>query len=642
MKQLSLESKIKQIYDNPVGGDILDKLLLGLGKSKRWITNPIVSHIKLKYIKKLTKNRLSSSFYETFLQLLNEAEEKVMDQEGPIEHKWWKESIVYQIYPRSFKDSNGDGIGDIRGIIEKLDYLKELGVDVLWLSPIYDSPNDDNGYDIRDYYKIMNEFGTMEDFDELLKGVHSRGMKLIMDLVLNHTSDEHRWFKEALAHPDSPYRDYYYFRKSKKDGEPPNNWCSYFSGPAWVYYEKQDEWAMHLFSPKQMDLNWENEKLRKEIYQMINWWLEKGVDGFRLDVINYISKREGLPDGDEFIKQLMEYGGVEHYFYGPKLHNYLREMREETFSKYDVFAVGETPGIGVEMGKQLTASERKELDMFFSFDHLETPGHKRFEPYRYDLNYLKQFWIQSMRRYGSNCWPTLFLENHDNPRMISKVDPSPEYRVALGKMLGMLQLTLRGTPFIFQGQELGLINKDFRSIEEFRDIESINLYHELIKKMSKEEALKIILSGSRDHARTPMPWSNERYAGFMSQDGSKVTESFKAQIPWIGMDEDYKLYNVESELKDETSIYHFYRSLIQFRKKTPALIYGSFKVLDESVKDLFTYVRKLEGERYYIECNLSDHCIKRIKKITGFKRLLSNYKLPYDVLRPYEANLYQF
>lgn len=627
--RLTLESQIREVYDNPVGHDILNKLLLQMGKSTWLITNPIAGRLKLKTVARLVKNSLDGAFFETFLQLLNESEEKVVSSELEPLHKWWKEGIVYQIYPRSFKDTNGDGIGDLRGIIEKLDYLKTLGVDILWLSPIYDSPNDDNGYDIRDYHQIMKEFGSMADFDELLEAVHERGMKLIMDMVLNHTSDEHKWFQEALKNPDSKYKDYYFFRPSKDKDTPPNNWDSFFSGSAWNYYEKINQWALHLFSKKQMDLNWENAHLRQDIYTMLRAWLDKGVDGFRLDVINYISKRDGLPAGNASIKALMDFGGVEHYFYGPKLHEYLREMRQQAFSRYDVFTVGETPGIGIEMGKQLIASSRKELDMVFSFDHLETPGHKRFEDYRYDLNALKKFWTQQIKDYGNECWPTLFIENHDNPRMISKVNPDPNYRLVLGKLLAMLQLTLKGTPFIFQGQELGLINKDFHHIEDFRDIESINLYKQLISTMSEEEAMKIILSGSRDHARTPMPWNDGVNAGFSIGN------------PWIGMDGDYKSYNVQREIEDEDSIYHFYITLIAIRKQNVALVYGKYEVMDEKVKDLFTYTRNLDGHQYYIECNLSDHSLKRLRQVDGLQRVLSNYKTEDKVLRPYEANLYQ-
>ena len=629
VKTLGFQSRIKEIYDNPVGKDVLGKLMMQMGKSERLITNPIIRNLRLKTVAKLTHKFIDREFYKTFLQLLNEAGPAVKPYTAPIEEKWWKEKVIYQIYPRSFNDASGDGVGDLKGIILKLDYLKELGVDVIWLSPIYDSPNDDNGYDIRDYYEIMQEFGTMADFDELLKAVHQKGMKLIMDLVINHTSDEHEWYQKATSDPQSSYKDYYIFRKGKNQEAPPNNWTSYFSGSAWKYEKQLGQWGLHLFSSKQMDLNWDNESLRKDIYAMINWWLDKGIDGFRLDVINYISKREGLPEGNKTIGKMMGYYGVEHYFYGPHLHEYLQEMRRETFDKYDVFTVGETPGAGIEMSKQLTAKERKELDMVFSFDQLEMPGHERFEAYQYDLNYLKHYLIKWMKNYGNNCWMALFHENHDNPRMISKVDTTPQHRVVLGKLLGMLQLTLKGTPFIYQGQELGLINKEFKKIEELKDIESLNLYKELVKTVGEKEAFNKVLSGSRDHARVPMPWNASKNGGFTTG------------TPWITGDEDYKTYNVEAEQQDEHSVYHFYRKLIALRKNSKTLIYGDVKIVDEKIQDLFTYYRSLDGQHFFIECNLSNHCIRRVKKVTGYELVLSNYKSLYEVLRPYEANLYR-
>lgn len=625
---LTLNSKVKEVYENPIGHDIIYKLLLEMNKSEKLITNPLVGSIKLKTLKKLTKNQIDGSFYDTFLGLLNSEQDIPSMSKEPIKEKWWKEAVIYQIYPRSFKDSNGDGIGDLRGILEKIDYLKSLGVNVIWLSPIYDSPNDDNGYDIRDYYKIMEEFGTMEDFNEVLKVVHSKGMKLIMDLVVNHTSDEHQWFQEALTKEDSPYEDYYKFEVSS-DNNPPNNWTSCFSGSAWNYYKEKDKWALHLFSKKQMDLNWENESLRKDIYKMINWWLEKGIDGFRLDVINYISKVPGLPQGNEGVGELMGYYGVENYFYGPNLHKYLKEMRAETFDKYKAFTVGETPGVGMEMSKLLTSDYRKELDMIFSFDHLETPGHEKFDIYNYDLNYLKEYMIDWMENYGNNCWMSLFYENHDNPRMISKVNKEPKFRIVLGKLLALLQFTLKGTPFIFQGQELGLINKDFKSMDDFRDIETINKYDELLKIMDKESAFKKILAGSRDNSRTPMQWNNDINGGF-----SKGT-------PWIMNDEDYKTINAEAELKEKDSILNFYKQVIALRKDNKALIYGEFKVINPKKKDLFTYYREYEGKRFYVECNLSSNEVKRCSKVDGYKLLLSNYKERNTVLRAYEANIYE-
>lgn len=617
---LTKNSRIKELYSNPIGRDIVNKILLQMNISKKAVTNPIVANLKIKALPKLLK--LDDGVVDTLLTLLNGEQDIPRNETTPIQKAWWKEAVFYQIYPRSFQDSNGDGIGDLKGIIYRLDYLKELGIDAIWLSPIYDSPNDDNGYDIRDYHKIMTEFGTMEDFEQLLKETHNRGMRLIMDLVINHTSDEHKWYQKAIKEPDSKYGDYYIFR------DQPNNWTSFFSGSAWNYVEERKQYALHLFSKKQMDLNWENEELRKDIQDMISWWLNKGVDGFRMDVINYISKRSGLPNGNESIGQLMEYYGVEHYFYGPRLHEYLHELKDKVYKPYQAFSVGETPGIGMEMSKLLTADYRDELDMIFSFDHLETPGHTRFDDYQYDLNYLKQYMIDWMENYGNHSQPSLFYDNHDNPRMISKINPDPRYRDVLAKLLAVIQLTLRGTPFIYQGQELGMVNQNFQSMKDLRDVESLNLYDELCKTMSEEEAFRKVLAGSRDHARTPMQWNNQLYAGFSSHE------------PWIRMDDDYKQYNVETQRKDDNSILRFYQKLIALRKDYPVIYYGDTNVTNKKVKNLFTYYRNDETGTLYIESNLSPYELKR-KKLPEGRCLLSNYSEgSTTLLRPYESNIW--
>jgi oligo-1,6-glucosidase len=620
---LTKKSRIKDVYANPIGRDIIDRVALQLNINKKFITNPIIGNLRLKTLPKILKRQLNGGFVDVMLNLLNTEQETPMSDDGQIKKAWWKEAVFYQIYPRSFKDSNGDGIGDLQGIISKLDYIKELGIDAIWLSPIYDSPNDDNGYDIRDYNKIMSEFGTMDDFEELLMEVHKRDMRLIMDLVVNHTSDEHEWYQKAVQEPDSKYRDYYIFQDQS------NNWTSFFSGSAWNYVEERQQYALHLFSKKQMDLNWENQNLRYEIYEMVKKWLEKGVDGFRLDVINYISKRSGLPEGNEDIGSIMGYYGAEHYFYGPRLHEYLHEMKENVFSPYNAFSIGETPGVGMEMSKLLTADYRNELDMVFSFDHLETPGHTRFDDYRYDLSYLKSNMIHWMENYGNHCQPSLFYENHDNPRMISKISSDPQYRNVLGKLLAVIQLTLRGTPFIYQGQELGMINQNFQAITELRDVESLNLYEKLCKTMGKEEAFAKILAGTRDHARTPMQWSNQKYAGFSTGE------------PWIMMDEDYKNCNVESQLQEEDSILRFYQKLLAFRKEHGVINYGEVLFADQKEKDLFVYYRKDETETLYIEMNLSSYNKKRKKYPKGIC-LLSNYaEVSQAFLRPYEASIWK-
>lgn len=621
---LTLNNRIKDIYANPIGHDIIRRLLLQMAHSESIIKNPIIANLKLKTLPKLSRGCVDKNFLDTILELLNSEPDTPLKDDCSIASAWWKEAVFYHIYPRSFKDSNGDGIGDLCGILEKLDYIKQLGVDALWLSPIYDSPNDDNGYDIRDYRKIMSEFGTMEDFDELLEGIHSRGMRLIMDLVVNHTSDEHEWFKTAINKPDSKFGDYYIFRNET------NNWTSFFGGSAWKYIEECKQYALHLFSNKQMDLNWENQDLRSEIKEMVQWWLEKGVDGFRMDVVNYISKRKELPAGNEKIGELIGFYGVEHYFYGPHLHEYLHELKSEVFAPFGAFSVGETPGIGMEMGKLLTADYREELDMIFSFDHLETPGHVRFDDYKYDLNYYKEYMINWMENYGSHCQMSLFYENHDNPRMISKIDPDPVFRDVLAKLLAVMQFTLRGTPFIYQGQELGMVNKCFSSIDQLRDVESLNLYAELCSTMSEADAFKKVLAGTRDHARTPMQWASRNYAGFSDVE------------PWIGMDNDCKICNVEAQTADESSICSFYRKLILLRRTHAALIYGDIEIVNKNIKNLFTYFRRDQNETFYIECNLSRKERKRKDKLKGAIPVISNYKEVSEIkLSPYEAVIWK-
>lgn len=621
---LTLNSRVKDVYKHPIGRDIIRKILLQMGRSDRLADNPIVGSIKLKTLPVLTMGYIDNDFIGTLLELLNSESDIPKTDNSITRPAWWKEAVFYQIYPRSFKDSNGDGIGDLRGIIEKLDYLKTLGIDAIWLCPVYDSPNDDNGYDIRDYHKIMSEFGTMEDFDDLLDAVHSHGMRLIMDLVVNHTSDEHEWFKKAISEPDSRYGDYYFFR------DEPNNWTSFFGGSAWKYIRERGQYALHLFSQKQMDLNWDNPDVREEVSDMVSWWLEKGVDGFRMDVINYISKRKGLPQGNGKIGALMEYYGVEHYFYGPHLHEYLNKLKVKAFTPYGAFSVGETPGIGMEMSKLLTADYRDELDMVFSFDHLETPGHVRFDDYRYDLNYYKKYMIDWMENYGSQCQMSLFYENHDNPRMVSKVNPDPAYRDVLAKLLAVMQLTLRGTPFIYQGQELGMINQNFASINELRDVESLNMYEELRKTMSETEAFRKILAGARDHSRTPMQWTDSRFAGF------SVAE------PWIGPDGDYKTCNAEQQIADEISVLNFYRMLITIRKEHNALVYGDIKTVNKNERDLFRYYRTDRNEIFYIECNLSSKAKRRKGSLPDGNRIIANYPdVSEHRLAPYEAVVWQ-
>lgn len=641
MPEITMKSTLKEVYARPVGHDVIKKILL-TADVPEWILTKAAGGISLKTAAKLAGKVLDEAFWETFLALVNlerDDPRKLPDMEKAArqtagarngagaagKRQWWKEAVFYQIYPRSFADADGDGVGDLRGIIGKLDDLKRFGVDALWLSPVYDSPNDDNGYDIRDYQKILAEFGMMEDFDALLEGAHARGMRLIMDLVVNHTSDEHRWFTEAVRDPKGPYHDYYLFRKSG-DGSPPNNWTSFFgqgkSGDAWKYIEENDEWALHLFSPKQMDLNWENPSLRADVADMVCWWLNKGVDGFRMDVINYISKREGLPDGNESVGELIGYTGIEHYFYGPRLHEYLRELRAASFDRYGACTVGETPGIGMEMAKLLTHESRGELDMIFSFDHLEPPGHARFDEYRYDLNYLKQYYIEWMTQYAGKCQMTLFYENHDNPRMISKVNPDPKFRYAVGTLLAMIQMTLKGTPFLYQGQEYGAVNVPFSDMSQITDVESINLYEQFCETMSEEEAFRKILSGTRDHARAMMDWEE-----------------------------------AAAQRRNRDCVYYFYKKLIALRKAHEALVYGDVRFVHTGRKNLFAWYRRLEGDLWYVECNLCENRILRPGRPTvagagiahpgnhpadSFHGVLTNVKRPERRwMQPYEACLYR-
>ncbi len=632
-------STLNEVYNTAIGHDALAKVFLQLGVSDA-IMN-VIGRIKLKSLKKITKLKIAPSFYETLIELVNIEQERIYPKCSPINRTWWKEAVFYQIYPRTFCDSNGDGIGDLQGIISKLDYLKKLGVNALWLSPIYDSPNDDNGYDIRDYYKIMEEFGTMEDFDMMLEEIHARDMKLIMDLVINHTSDEHEWFKEALNNPDSPYRNYYHIRKGEDvrqglldradSGEeidyddimsnkiPPNNWVSFFSGSAWNYYEKQDVWALHLFSKKQMDLNWECEEMREDISDMINFWLDKGVDGFRMDVINYISKVEGLPDGDETIGELMGFKGVEKYYYGPRLNEYLREINERCFTPHNAFAVGETPGVGMEEARLLTAEDRNELDMIFSFDHLETPGHTRMDDYEYDLNYFRDYIIDWTMNYGSQCYMNIFYNNHDNPKMVSKITSDVKYVESIEKLLIIMQMTLRGTPFIYQGDEMGLTNYSFTSIDEITDVESRNYYKERIEAGDNpKDVWATILTMTREHARVLLPWNNK--------------------LP------DYQA-NVQQQPKD--NITDLYRKLIALHNEYPVFSYGEFEVLDNS-QDRFVYKRSDENESYIIDCNLGKQCRQSYSYDGNYEVIYCSgdsavkNELGYiysDVLEPYEARI---
>ena len=551
-----------------------------------------------------------------------------------MKRSWWKEGVVYQLYPISFKDSNGDGIGDLRGIIEKLDYLKELGVSIIWLNPIYKSPNDDNGYDISGYRDIMDEFGTMEDFDVLLEEVHRREMKLVMDLVVNHTSDEHPWFIQSKKSGTNPYTDYYIWKKGK-DGKPPNNWGSVFSGSAWQYEEERDEYYLHLFSKKQPDLNWENERVREEIYDMMTYWFEKGIDGFRMDVINFISKTGEFPDGQR--RQDGLYGDFNPLVLnGPKVHEYLQEMHRKVLSKYDVMTVGECPGVSPKLAKKYVGEDRNELSMIFQFEHMDIDhdGCKWcFKPWK--LTKLKETLSKWQEELESDGWNSLYLNNHDQPRLVSRFGDDKEYRLESAKMLATMLHTMKGTPYIYQGEEIGMTNVRFDSIRDYKDIETLNAYEEMVEGgiMEEEVFMDGVYRNGRDNARTPVHWDDSANAGFTTGN------------PWIKVNPNYKEINVKQALANKDSIFYYYKRLIELRKEHEVIVYGRFKEYYKENEQIYCYGRELDGKRLLVVLNFKkeevDFEIPLELKETHKEILISNYR---DVkmgdsftLRPFEA-----
>lgn len=550
-----------------------------------------------------------------------------------MEKKWWKESVVYQIYPRSFKDSNGDGIGDINGITEKLDYLKELGIDVIWLSPVYQSPNDDNGYDISDYQAIMEEFGTMEDFDRMLEEAHKRGIRIVMDLVVNHTSDEHAWFVESKKSRENPYRDYYIWREGK-DGKEPNNWGSVFNGSAWVYDETTDMYYLHLFSKKQPDLNWDNPKVREEVFSMMNWWCEKGIDGFRMDVISMISKVEGLPDGKV---QGGLYGDSSPYVQnGPHVHEYLQEMNKEVLSKYDLLTVGECAGVTIEEAKKYASNKGTELGMVFQFEHmdLDQGEFSKWSDKKVKLTALKENLTKWQNELEGKAWNSLFWCNHDQPRVVSRFgNDSKEYREVSAKMLATCLHLMQGTPYVYQGEELGMTNVPFASVDEFKDIESINAYHEYVESglISKEDMMRYLCYKSRDNARTPMQWNDQKNAGFTTG------------TPWIRVNPNYVEINAEEEVKRADSVFSYYKKLIALRHQEEVIVYGHYELLLPESEELYVYTRELNEEKLLVICNFTDKEVSYAvpDEFVGKEILISNYEeqeMKQELsLKPYEA-----
>ena len=558
-----------------------------------------------------------------------------------MEKRWWKESFVYQIYPRSFCDSNGDGIGDLNGITSKLDYLKELGVDVIWLSPVYKSPNDDNGYDISDYQDIMDEFGTMEDFDRMLATAHEKGIKIMMDLVVNHTSDEHKWFIESRKSTDNPYRDYYIWRPAKEDGSLPNNWGSCFSGPAWEYDKTTDMYFLHLFSKKQPDLNWDNPVVRQEVFDMMNWWLEKGVDGFRMDVISLISKEQPeLPDKEPGINGYATFNVSAN---GPHVHEYLQEMRQKALNNADTITVGECSGVTLEEAKKYARSDEKELNMVFQFEHMDVDSDEKAGKWttrKMDLRDLKKILTRWQKGLQDIAWNSLYWENHDQPRSVSRFgNDSDKYREISAKMLATCIHMMQGTPYVYQGEELGMTNCPFNTLENFRDLESINAFHELTEqgKMTEEEMMAAIGYKGRDNARTPMQWDDSANAGFSGADAT----------PWIMVNPNYTKINAKDQVSREDSVFKYYQKLIKLRHESDLIVYGTYDLILDDDKDIYAYIRTLGDEKLIVYCNFSENTreVELPEEFTDGKILISNYndaKVSEKItLRPYEAIVIQ-
>lgn len=552
--------------------------------------------------------------------------------------KWWKNAVVYQIYPRSFKDSNGDGIGDLEGIYEKLDYLAELGIDVIWMSPVYKSPNDDNGYDISDYQDIMDDFGTMDDFDRVLKKAHSLNIKIMMDLVVNHTSDEHKWFIESKKSKDNPYHDYYMWADPDKNGNPPNRWESCFSGSAWEYVESVGQFYLHSFSRKQPDLNWDNPKVREEVFKMMTWWCDKGIDGFRMDVISMISKYPGLPDGPENGNGYTGNTSCD----GPNIHKYLREMNEKVLSKYRLITVGECPGVNAEQAKKYANIDGSELDMIFQFEHvsgsaLKPCHHGKWDGEAMTMPELRANFTKWQKDLEGCAWNSLFLSNHDQPRCVSRFgNDSEQYSELSAKMLATMTHFQKGTPYVYQGEELGMTNAYMENIADYRDIESLNAYKELTTKenIPAKTVMGYIKAVGRDNARTPMQWDASDNGGFTSG------------TPWLQVNKNYKTINAAEQVNDPDSVFAYYKKLIALRHTNEVMVNGVYDVLIPDHPQIYAYTRTLGDKQLLVLCNDSDTNAaipaELQEKIHAAKNILiQNYKdTDESTLRPYEAVVY--
>ncbi len=552
-----------------------------------------------------------------------------------ITEHWWKEAVAYQIYPRSFYDSNGDGIGDLNGIVEKLDYLKELGIDVIWICPMYKSPNDDNGYDISDYQDIMDEFGTMQDFDRLLKEVHRRDMRLILDLVVNHTSDEHPWFVESRSSKDNPKRDWYIWRDGK-NGEEPNNWESIFKGSAWQYDEKTEQYFLHLFSTRQPDLNWENQEVRTAVYTMINWWLQKGIDGFRIDAISHMKKEPTFADmpNPEHLKYVPSFD--KHLNYDGIL-EYLDDMCKNTFNRYDIMTVGEANGVNAYQADEWVSEHQQRLNMIFQFEHVKLwEGDPRSPLDVCALKTILSRWQDALHGKG---WNALYVENHDIPRVISKWGNTSRYWRESATAIATMYFLMQGTPFIYQGQEIGMTNTVFQNINEFDDVWSRNRYDEMKKEgLCEADILDLLAITSRDNARTPMQWNDTQNAGFTSG------------TPWINLNPNYKTINVASQLNQPDSVLNFYKNLIRLRKAEQALIYGQYELILEDHPQIYAYIRQYHDQRIVVICNLSDHDADFLHDDLHLyydRLLLANYVVHNHsmirdvIMQPYEIRVYR-
>lgn len=544
---------------------------------------------------------------------------------------WWKNSVVYEIYVKSFQDSNHDGIGDLKGIMKRLDYLTYLGVDVLWLTPIYESPNDDNGYDISDYQKIMELYGTMEDFEELLNQAHRKGLKIVMDLVVNHTSDEHPWFVESRKSLDNPYRDYYIWRDGK-DGKEPNNWTNCFLGSAWEYDETSHQYYLHMFSKKQPDLNWKNPKVREEVYQLMKFWLDKGIDGFRMDVISLISKDEDALYQDSDIK------GHSVCANGPYVHEYLKEMNKEVLSHYDIMSVGETPAVTIDEAECFAGKDAKELNMIFQFELMDVDGGEsgKWNDTRYQLKDVKQVLSKWQKGLYQKAWNSLFWNNHDQPRVVNRFGDvsTPFYWEKSAKMLATALYMLQGTPYIYQGEEIGMTNVSFPDIKDYRDIESIQAYDMYVRKeksISHEDMMRYLHKSSRDNARTPMQWSKDAQAGFSDVE------------PWIMVNPNYQEINVEKQIQDDTSILQYYRKLLSYRKDHEIIIEGAYEELMAEHPAIYAYRRIWKEEELLVIYNFSkEQQVYDAKLIQDHEKVLGNYddEIPGQ-LRAYECGIWK-